>query len=85
MPNSVFTDAYASLIDELVSLRKEKDVSQVELAHRLGKTQQFVSSIERRIRRLDVIELYALIRAIGGDPERVIVRLYRGLPRDVRI
>jgi transcriptional regulator with XRE-family HTH domain len=85
MPKSVFTDAYASLVDEVVALRKQKDVSQVELAERLGKTQQFVSSIERRVRRLDVIELYALVQAIGGDPEELVLKVYRRLPRDVRI
>ena len=85
MPKSVFTDAYASMVDELVALRKERGVSQVELAQRLGKTQQFVSSIERRVRRLDVIELYALIRAVGGDPEGVVVSLYRRLPRKISI
>ena len=73
------------MVDELVALRKERGVSQVELAQRLGKTQQFVSSIERRVRRLDVIELYALIRAVGGDPEGVVVSLYRRLPRKISI
>jgi len=85
MPKSVFTDAYASLVDEIIALRRQKGVSQVELAQRLGKTQQFVSSIERRVRRLDVIELYALVQAIGGDPEKLVLKVYRRLPRDVGI
>jgi transcriptional regulator with XRE-family HTH domain len=85
MPNSVFTDAYASLVERLVALRKERGVSQVELARRLGKSQQFVSAVERRIRRLDVVELYAVLRAIGADPEKVVRELYRSLPREVRI
>jgi len=85
MPSSVFTDAYAALIDALIALRKEKGVSQVELADRLGKSQQFVSAIERRVRRLDVIELYAMVRAIGGDPEKVVRDVYRKLPAEVRI
>jgi transcriptional regulator with XRE-family HTH domain len=85
MPQSVFTDAYAGLIARLVELRKAMGISQVELARRLGKSQQFVSAVERRVRRLDVIELYALLRAIDADPEKVVRDLYRSLPRNVRI
>lgn len=85
MPTSVFTDAYASFVARLVALRKAQGVSQVELAQRLGKSQQFVSAVERRVRRLDVIELYAVLRAMGADPEQTVVDLYRSLPGDVRI
>ena len=85
MPKSVFTTAYALLVDELVALRKRKGVSQVELAKRLGKTQQFVSAIERSIRRLDVIELYAVVRALDGDPKAFVVAAYLHLPRNVQI
>ena len=42
MPQSVFSDAYAAVVDHLVALRKQKGVSQVELARRLGRTQQLV-------------------------------------------
>lgn len=80
MPKSVFTDAYASTIGRLIALRKERGVSQVELARRLGKTQQFVSAVERCERRLDVVEYYAVIRALGGDPEAVFLDLIRSLP-----
>jgi len=85
MPTSVFTDAYASFVARLVALRKEQGVSQVELARRLGKSQQFVSAVERRIRRLDIIELYAVLRAMDADPEHTVVELYRSLPRVISI
>lgn len=85
MPQSVFTQAYATLISRLVELRKARGVSQVELAQRLGKSQQFVSAVERRIRRIDVIELYALLRAIDEDPVEFVSEVYRTLPRNVRI
>lgn len=85
MPSSVFTEAYAALVATLIAIRKERGVSQVELASRLGKSQQFVSAFERRVRRLDVIELYAVLRALGADPEKVVRNLYRSLPKNVRI
>lgn len=85
MPKSVFTDAYATAISLLVSLRKESSVSQVELARRLGKPQQFVSSFERLERRLDVVEFYAVIRALGADAENVFQDLVQKLPPKVEI
>jgi len=85
MPKSVFTDAYASVVDVLIALRKERNVSQVELARRLGKSQQFVSLVERRERRVDVVEFYAIVRALGGEPEVAFEDLIRRLPPHVTI
>jgi transcriptional regulator with XRE-family HTH domain len=85
MPKSVFTDAYASLLETLVALRKSKGVSQVELAERLGKPQPFISYVERGERRVDVIEFYAITRALDADPVKVFGGLVRKLPRRVDI
>lgn len=85
MPSSVFTEAYAAFVSTLVELRKTNGLTQAELAHRLGKPQQFVSAFERRVRRLDVVELYAVLRALGADPEAFVQRFYRSLPTTVRI
>ena len=70
MPKSVFTDAYASLLGTLIQLRIEKGVSQVELARRLGKTQQFISKVEQGVRRIDMVEFYAIAKALGRSEER---------------
>jgi len=71
MPKSVFTDAYQTFLDVLISARKEAGVTQVELAQRLGKPQPWVSNIERGIRRVDVIEFIAICRAVQADPQVV--------------
>lgn len=85
MPKSVFTDAYASMLEILVALRKKQGLTQVELSKRLGKPQPFVSYIERGIRRIDVIEFYALTRAMGADPVEVFEQITRSLPKRVQI
>jgi len=85
MPKSVFTDAYASVVATLVVLRKERGVSQVELARRLGKSQQFISYVERRERRIDVVEFFAIVRALGGDPLVVLGKVAAMLPTDLTI
>lgn len=85
MPKSVFTDAYASFLEAMIAARKGARVTQVDLGERLGKTQTFVSSYERGVRRLDVIEFYAVAKAIGVDPERLFAGIARRLPERVDI
>jgi DNA-binding transcriptional regulator YiaG len=85
MPRSVFTDAYASTIADLVALRKQHGVSQVELAERLGKTQQFVSYVETRRRRIDVVEWVSIVRAIGADPSASLLTVLRSIPENYEI
>jgi len=85
MTKSVFTDAYASLLRELVALRKRERVTQVELSSRLGKPQSFISTIERGVRRLDILEFYAIARALGVDPATTYADLIKALPDKVDV
>lgn len=85
MPASTFTDAYERLVERLIALRKSRSMHQADLAKRVGKSQQFVSAVERRIRRLDVIELYAVLRALEADPAAFVSELYGTLPKNVSI
>ena len=85
MPKSVFTEAYAILLETLVALRKEKGVTQIELASRLGKPQPWVSYMERGERRVDLIEFCAVVSALGADPEQVFSSLVRRLPPNTSI
>ena len=54
---SIHDPRYQDLIKKLIELRESKDVTQVDLAQRLGKPQSYVSKVEILERRLDVIEL----------------------------
>jgi transcriptional regulator with XRE-family HTH domain len=85
MPKSVFTDEYASVIEVLVRARRRATVSQVELARRLGKPQQFVSRVERSERRLDIVEFYAFARALEIDPTDLFAEATARLPHKVAI
>lgn len=85
MSKSAFTDAYASVVDTLVALRKRQGVSQVELAARLGKSQQFVSYIERTERRIDLIEFYVIVKALESEPEIVFRDVVHRFPEHVTI
>lgn len=51
----------------LASARKTHDLTQVEVAQRLGKPQSFVSAYEQGQRRVDVLELVEIAKAVGED------------------
>lgn len=85
MPKSVFTDAYRSLIDILITARTEAGVTQAELSRRLGKPQPFISKIETGVRRIDVVEFCVIARAIGADPLQLFEKFAMALPRQTTI
>lgn len=85
MPKSVFTEAYASLLEILVSLRKSRGLTQVQLSRRLGKPQPFVSYVERGERRIDVIEFCVIVRALGADPVDIFAEVVGRLPKRIEI
>jgi transcriptional regulator with XRE-family HTH domain len=85
LSKSVFSDAYAILLDVLVAARKEAKVTQVELASRLGRPQPFISYVESGERRVDVIEFCAIARALGLDPIALFTRVAAKLPDTLSI
>jgi ribosome-binding protein aMBF1 (putative translation factor) len=52
----------------LVVARKKSDLSQQEVADRLGRPQTYISKCERGTRRMDVVEFLTLAEVIGFDP-----------------
>ncbi len=72
---SVNTDEYQTFLDCLISARKDADVTQQELAQRLGKPQSFVSKYENRERRLDVVEFLQIARALGVNPSQILMKM----------
>ncbi|MFP8818428.1 helix-turn-helix domain-containing protein [Acinetobacter johnsonii] len=64
---SIHDPRYQDLIKKLITLRESKDVTQVELALRLGKPQSYVSKVEILERRLDVIELIDWLNALDTE------------------
>lgn len=85
MPPSAFTGAYKTFLRALIAARKEAGVTQVELAERLGKPQPFISKVEKGVRRIDVIEFYAIARALRLDPVEFFARVVKSLPKSVSI
>lgn len=65
-------DLYKQLEQSLVCARQEKNLTQSEVAERLGKPQSFVSKYESGERRLDVVEFLEVCGAIGTDPHELL-------------
>lgn len=58
---------YRELCDCLAEARIALDLSQTELARRLGKPQSFVSKYESGERRLDAVEFFIVCDELGVD------------------
>lgn len=58
---------YKVLLECIRSARRTANVTQVELAQKLGTDQSYVSKYERGERRLDVVELRAVCIALEID------------------
>jgi transcriptional regulator with XRE-family HTH domain len=85
MPKSVFSGAHTRVVEVLVAARKEAGLTQAQLAAKIGKDQTFISLIERSQRRVDVLEFYALARAMGVDPVSLYAEVVSGLPTSIDI
>jgi len=69
---SIVSKNYQRVIETLISARKSKGVRQIAVAEALGKPQSYVSKIEGKERRLDVVEFVDLCRAIGVSPTEIM-------------
>lgn len=72
MAKSVHSTEQATFCKLMIEARKSAGLTQHELAKRLKKPQSFVAKYETGERRIDVVEFLAIIRAIGGDPVRLL-------------
>lgn len=76
----VTSPSYEIAIRHLIDARKSVGLSQRELAERLNKPRSFVSKLESRERRLDIVEFIAYARALGLEPAVVAGQLSEILP-----
>lgn len=65
MEKSVYTSEYRVMLETLRAIREAAEVTQTELAARIGQTQSFVTKCERGERRLDMIQLRTICHALG--------------------
>ena len=61
----------------LVASRREAGLTQRQLAERLKRPQSYVAKIEAGERRVDLIELVAIAKALKLDPRVLLERFLR--------
>lgn len=74
MRKSIFTAHQEHLQDILRQVRVEAGLKQIDLAKRLKQPQSFVSKFESGERRLDLIELRQICKAVGITLEELVRR-----------
>lgn len=72
MSKTIYQDRYASLVHALREIRKQNNVTQIQLAERLGKPQSYIAKVETLERKLDIVEFVDWCKAIGADPTVLI-------------
>lgn len=61
----------------LIEARQTAELTQADVAKRLGKPQSFIAKYEGGERRLDVVEFLDLAKAIGFDAAKMLKRVQR--------
>ncbi len=75
MTKSTHTPEYQRLVELLVETRRAAQLTQQQVADRLGKPQSYVAKVEGAERRIDVLEFAALVKAMGNNPTVLLDRL----------
>lgn len=65
MAKTIRSSGHEALREALIAARKRAGLTQEQLAKRLKQHQSFVARVESGERRIDVVELVVLARAIG--------------------
>lgn len=81
MPRNAYTSDYRIFRELLRQVRKEAGFTQTDLARRLRRHQSFVSKYETGERRLDVVELRQVCRALRVPLQTFCRRLEARLSR----
>jgi hypothetical protein len=72
MKKSIYSQQYQVLLDWLIEARKNADLTQQQVADKLGRPQSFVAKYEGGERRLDVVELVEIAQILGADPHEAV-------------
>ncbi len=73
---SIYDEDYIEIITRLRVIRTSMNITQHDLANKMGKTQSFVSKIESCERRLDVIEFLRWLDTLNISFSDVIPSKY---------
>ncbi|MEP5729285.1 MAG: helix-turn-helix transcriptional regulator [Sulfitobacter sp.] len=71
MAKTIRSSGHEALREAIIAARKAAGLTQAQLADRLRCHQSFVARMESGQRRIDVVELVVISRAIGANAEQI--------------
>lgn len=80
MPKTIFGGDHQHVVTVLIEARKRSGKTQAELASLINRDQTFISLIERRQRRVDVVEFIKIAKALGSDPVTLLGAIVERVP-----
>ena len=69
---TIYQQRYQTLIDCLISARKQAKLTQADIAHQLGKPQSYIAKIEGKDRKIDVLEYVEICEVLDLQPSEII-------------
>ena len=85
MAKTIRSSGHEALREALIAARKKAGLTQEQLASRLKQHQSFVARVESGERRIDVVELIVLARALGVDAAGLLATTEGATEPDHRI
>ena len=85
MTKTIRSSGHMALCDALIAARKSAGLTQAQLADRLECHQSFVARVESGQRRIDVVELVVICRAIGTTATDILAEVDASTPVEHRI
>lgn len=80
MARSLRTPEHLALMQVLAKVRKEKGITQQELADRLRRPQSYVAKVETGERRLDVVEFIEWADGVDIPPAALLNLIVKDTP-----
>lgn len=81
MAKTLYRTENSVLREMLRDAREQAGLTQSDVSRSIGKSQTFLSDVERGVRRLDVIELWEICQAMGVDLTAFVARFEAELAR----
>lgn len=72
MSKTLRSPAHIALMQALIDHRKDRGLTQTQLADALRRPQSYIAKIETGERRLDVVEFAELVLALDVQPESLL-------------
>ena len=69
---TIYQQRHQTLIDCLISARKQAKLTQADIAHQLGKPQSYIAKIEGKDRKIDVLEYVEICEVLDLQPSEII-------------